>query len=424
MRIFRANKEYKVKRVKTRTNFIAIFMSFIACLYMACSDDDSSSSSSDDTSSGEVSDSEDGTNDDSSGSDAETVEANSSCDTAGEFAWVEQGTTYAICEDGVWVSYEVGSVEYETGFETCKFNYGAAWQASSSTQEHYDGLDYIAVWLGDNAYYNSGFEGKMLEMCLTISATPMIYAYVIAEFGKDMGLVDCDVADDSTHCTHGAEIIRNYFQDSILYRYQKYAYGFRKRLLEDYEEAYVDTFKTIWLIEPDYYQYSVSGSEQKLAYDSIEQVNGGIPDSLMGVYFAQIVDTIKTYLPGAKIAIDISPWIEEPEAWYANFDLDLVDYGSTSGGRTLPGSTKIRSSNDMTWAGIAELLNRPIMADAGYDAGGAGTGHASAWDVPANINARIEDGVIGVMQMDAALDYPARVDTIKPQITATIPWCE
>lgn len=414
-----------MKHAKTRSNFIAVFTMLVACLYMACSDDDSSSSNSETDSSGEVSgEASDGTGDTSTSGDAETVEANASCETAGEFAWVTQGTTYAICEDGVWTSYEVGSVEYETGFETCKFNYGAAWQAASATEEHYDGLDYIAVWLGDNAYYNTGFEEKMLEMCLEVGATPMVYGYVIAEFGKDMGLSDCDVASDSTHCTHGAEIIRNYFQDSILNRYQAYAEGFRDRLLEDYDEAYVDTFKTIWLIEPDYYQYSVSGSEQKLAYDSIEQVNGGIPDSLMGVYFAQIVDTIKAYLPGAKIAIDISPWIEEPEAWYANFDLSIVDYASTSGGRTLPGSTKIRSSNDMTWAGIAELLNKPVMADAGYDAGGAGTGHAKAWDIPANINARIADGVIGVMQMDAALDYPSRVDTIRPQVTATIPWCE
>jgi len=56
--------------------------------------------------------------------------------------------------------------------------------------------------------------------------------------------------------------------------------------------------------------------------------------------------------------------------------------------------------------------------------GGAGTGHNTAWDLVANINARIADGVIGVTQMDAASNYAARLDTIRPQLNpVTAPWC-
>lgn len=183
-------------------------------------------------------------------------------------------------------------------------------------------------------------------------------------------------------------------------------------------------FESIWLIEPDFYQYSESGSKQKEKFDGIAQLDGGIPDSMMGVYFKQIVDTIKAYLPAAKIAIDISPWALDQEAWYSNFDMDIVDFASTSGGRTYSSTEKIRPTNPATWSDIARITGKPVLADAGYDAGGEGTGHAKMWDQPANINARIENGVIGVMQMDAALDYPARLDTIRPQITAKIPGCE
>lgn len=316
------------------------------------------------------------------------------------------------------------SFSHTPGFNPCQFNFGAAWQAAHEDAEFYKGVDYIAVWLGDNDFYNA-FEARMVETSAEIGATPMIYGYVIAEFGKDMGLEDCDVAkkNETSLCVGGANLIREYFTDSILYRYREYAMGMRDQV-EGRLEQNPDTYESIWMVEPDFYQYSESGSNQKASYDSIAQLGGGIPDAEMGLLFRQIVDTIRTYLPAAKIAIDVSPWVLDQAAWFANFDLSVVDYVSTSGGRTLAGSEKIRSGNIATWKQIHEITGKPILADAGYDAGGKGTGHAVAWDKPENINARIENGVVGVMQMDAALDYPARLDTIRPQITAKIPGCE
>lgn len=306
------------------------------------------------------------------------------------------------------------------GFSPCQFNFGAGWQAAHEDSAFYAGLDYISVWLGDNDFFN-GFEERMFDITRTVHATPMIYAYVIAEFGKDHGLVDCDVKDSETkeyivpnHCTDGANLIRQYFQDSILFRYREYAAGFRS-LIESYPDMNPDTVQFIWLIEPDYYQYSVSGSEQDQNFD---QNGGGIPDAMMGVYFAQIVDTIRAYLPASKIAIDISPWILDQAAWYANFDLSVVDFASTSGGRTAASSARIRSQNPTTWAEIAQLLGKPILADAGYDAGGLGTGYNKAWGIAENINARIADGVIGVTQMDPDSLYSARVKALRSQLLA------
>lgn len=315
------------------------------------------------------------------------------------------------------------------GFDPCQFNFGAAWQAAHEDEEFYKGLDYIAVWLGDNDFYNF-FEQRMVDVCIAVNATPMIYAYVIAEFGKDMGLVDCDMADaenPKSLCTHGADIIRNYFADSVLSRYEKYASGLRNQV-EIFWEKDPNTYETIWLVEPDFYQYSESASNQKFAFDSVAQENGGIPDAEMGAYFKQIVNVIRTYLPAAKIAIDISPWISDVDTlnqdkWYGNFDMTIIDYLSTSGGRTSAASEYVRMGNKAKWRYLYELTGKPILADAGYDKGGAGTGHATIWDKAQNILPRMADGVVGVMQMDAKYGYPAIVDTIRPQLNYTYPWC-
>lgn len=344
----------------------------------------------------------------------------------GAFNWIETGTSFYRCESLVWNAYKVEP--HKRGFDPCQFNFGAAWDTQKERDStNYAGLDYIAVWLGDNDFYN-GFEERMVKMCVNIHATPMVYAYVIAEFGKDHGLSDCDVKDsEKTHCTHGAQLIRDYFADSILYRYKAYAEGMREQLIYRLDVD-ADTFQTIWLIEPDFYQYSETASKQKELYDGAVQEGGGIPDAEMGVYFKQIVETIRTYLPAAKIVIDISPWIADKDAdgfvkWYSNFDMNLVQFAGTSGGTSLAINTKIVSSNKATWAGIHEVTGRPILADAGYGAGGGSTGHKAPWDNVLNLKARMAEGVIGIMQMNAANDYPMRADTIRPQLKAEFPWC-
>ncbi len=354
----------------------------------------------------------------------------------GSYRWIEEGVSFQVCENGFWVNDSVK--KHNPGFDPCQFNFGAAWQNAHEDSVYYAGLDYVSVWLGDNDWYNS-FERRMVDMCLKIHATPMIYAYVIAEFGKDHGMDDCDVAKSrgkKSLCAYGADLIRNNFRyssdeanpdDYILSRYQKYAKGVAKQVSRVLDST--DVFAPIWMIEPDYYQYSQMASEQSVAINGEAQLNGGIPDSMMGVYFKEIVDTIKTYLPTAKIAIDISPWVSDKdsmglEKWFSHFDMSQVDYVSTSGGRTSASSGKIRGANKLTWQKLYNTLKKPILADAGYDAGGKGTGHAEIWDDIANLEARAKDGVVGVMQMDAALDYPLRASYIRSRLQVDYPWCK
>ena len=155
---------------------------------------------------------------------------------------------------------------------------------------------------------------------------------------------------------------------------------------------------TIWLIEPDFFQYSVSGDNHETRFS---QLNGGIPDAeLCGNYFNDIVATIKAALPNAKIAVDISPWLNEGiVTWYANFDQSKVDYLFTSGGRTQGGQTRIRSDNNnlLTWAGASAAMGgKKIIADDGYGVGGGAEENYDDWMNVDNLNARIADGVIGI----------------------------
>ena len=390
---------------------LKIYFFFLFVIFIACSDDESSTQPGDNPGEGEA------------------VQPLEPCEANEEntYRWQEEGVTFLVCENGKWTPDSVK--EHKPGFDPCQFNFGAAWQNAHEDSIYYAGLDYVSVWLGDNPFYNE-FEKRMVRTSLEIFATPMVYAYVIAEFGKDHGMDDCDVAKSrgkKSLCVHGANLMREFFEDSILYRYRQYAEGmaFQAYNLLDIGEK----FESIWMIEPDFYQYSEMASEQSADIKGEEQLNGGIPDSMMGVYFKQIVDTIKAYLPDAKIAIDISPWVSDKdsmglEKWFSNFDMSLVDYVSTSGGRTLADSEKIRSANKLTWKKLYETLKKPILADVGYDAGGKGTGHAKPWDDISNLEARAKDGVVGVMQMDAALDYPLRASYIRSRLQVDYPWCK
>jgi len=230
----------------------------------------------------------------------------------------------AAAAEAAAIAEKQAQVAFSTGFQPCQFNFGSAWTAEDddkyfsqgAVSNRLRGMDYISVWLGDNEFYNS-FEERMVETSYNIGATPMIYAYVIAEYGKDQGLVDCDVsaaATQASHCTDGANIIRNHFDD-ILARYTAYAKGMKEQLDFAYKNNELkvtpEEFVSIWLIEPDFYQYSESGSNQKYAYDSVAQVGGGIPmprwRNISRLSWKRFMPTclpqklLLTFLPGWKI---------------------------------------------------------------------------------------------------------------------------
>ena len=275
-------------------------------------------------------------------------------------------------------------------FDECRFNYGRQWQNSFNENTDFSGkgLSHLAIWIGDNDNYNQYWEGSMVRAAKKNNLTPVFYAYVIAEYDKDQGNQDCDVGSPN-HCTNGAETIRNKWSN-IISRYRSYAQG----VAQDFGTSGT----TIWLIEPDFFQYSVSGDNHDTRFN---QVGGGIPDAdLCGKYFNDIVSTIKSALPNAKIAVDISPWLNDGlVTWYANFDKSKVDYLFSSGGRTQGDQERMRSDNNnlVTWAFASSAMGgKKIIADDGYGVGGASNNDYGDWLNVSNLNNRISDGVIGL----------------------------
>lgn len=185
-------------------------------------------------------------------------------------------------------------------------------------------------------------------------------------------------------CVLGAQSIRNHWAD-MLKLYAENA--------QELAKIYKDN-PSIWLIEPDFVQYSVLGDPND------KQVGGAISNADMATKYGEIVRTIKTYMPNAKIGLDISPWLNEKLAtWYSYFDASMVDLFFTSGGDTRAALPVIRDRdyNFVTWKEVAQSLGgKPVLADDGYGVGGGNIPDYDDWLRIDNIKERSLDGVIGV----------------------------
>ena len=86
---------------------------------------------------------------------------------------------------------------------------------------------------------------------------------------------------------------------------------------------------------------------------------------------------------------------------------------------TNPGATlRLRpaaSSARCRWQGLPET-GKPILADTGYGANGMSAGHDPNWDVVANINARIADGVTSIAQYNPNSSWGTTISGIRSQL--------
>jgi len=292
----------------------------------------------------------------------------------------------------------------QAAFDPCKFNFGKGWTNGTNLS----GVDFATIYAGDGGY-NQWHHGDFLQETKDAGVTPMLYGYLTAFQAREKGgLKDCDVGEPSL-CTGGSNYIRQH-KSEIIALYETYS--------QNAASIHGKNANIIWLVEPDLYQYSVSGDNQrKTDMGKTGQTGGGIPDADIAAYFKEIAQAIRKHMPNAKIGVDISPWIKSPQAWYNNFDKSIIDYAFTSGGRTEAANTKIRSENNMTWAQAHTYTGKPILADCGYGVGGGKDGHHSEWDSETNIEARMSNGVISINQFDARSDWATSVlNSLRPKL--------
>jgi hypothetical protein len=185
--------------------------------------------------------------------------------------------------------------------------------------------------------------------------------------------------------------------------YKSYAQGFAS--------CYGTTKPIVFEMEPDWYQYTGSSQTEPMT------------EAQAGTIMGQFVAAVKQYLPNAHFSIDISPWVGNNGAdngaeWYSHFDMSLFTFVNTSGGSTQGNATRIRSSNQMTWAGVSQVTGKPILADTGYGVNGSSAGPDPNWDAAANINARMADGVVSISQYNPASTWGSTISSVRPQLNA------
>ncbi len=316
------------------------------------------------------------------------------------------GATGAAGSGGVGGSAGSGSVVNKV-FNSCRFHFGALEGTARGSSALAQQIDiFTPGWMGQKDTFD------MMGVCTETAAggplagkVPVIVAYVAAFYAKrHFGRCDCNVTTCGTNndlCHNGAADIQQNLT-SILNVYKSYAQGFAS--------CYGTTKPIIFEMEPDWYQYTITEQTQAMT------------EAQAGTIMSQFVDAIRQVLPNAVFSMDISPWVGSNGAdngaeWFSHFDMTKFTLINTSGGGTDATSTKIRAANLMTWAGVSKVTGKPILADTGYGVNGSSAGHDPNWDNPANINARIADGVLAITQYNPSSSWATTIGNVRSQLT-------
>jgi len=291
-------------------------------------------------------------------------------------------------------------------FNPCRFHFGALDDQGTSILQQLD--TFTSGWMGQKDTFDMSYVCTETNAGGKVAGKiPVLVAYVAAFYAKrHFGRCDCNVTSCGTNndlCHDGAADIQQNLT-SIINVYKSYAQGFAS--------CYGTTKPIIFEMEPDWYQYTYTG-QQTMA----------MTEAQAGTIMGQFVDAVKQYLPNAYFSLDISPWVgsngaDNGKEWYSHFDMTKFSFINTSGGSTDATSTKIRSGNSMTWAGVSQVTGKPILADTGYGVNGSSAGPDPNWDVAANINARMADGVVAITQYNPASSWGTTIANVRSQLNS------
>jgi len=294
-------------------------------------------------------------------------------------------------------------------FGSCRFHFGTVDSVAKNNSAMIQQLDFFTPgWMGQKDTFDMQYVCDYTKSGGTFAnQIPVIVAYVAAFYAKrHNNLKDCNAAGSQQDLCHaGAGFITDNLA-KIVATYESYASGFAG--------CYGTTRPIVFLMEPDFYQYTIS-----------EQDRPWTPQTA-GTTMSMFVAAMKKHLPNAVFSMDISPWVapndgqDNGKQWYANFDMTAFTFINTSGGSTQANSPKIRGDM-MTWAGVSQVTGKPIMADTGYGVNGSSAGPDMAWDTPANINARIADGVISISQYNPSSNWGTTISGIRSQLKMPCP---
>jgi hypothetical protein len=296
-------------------------------------------------------------------------------------------------------------------FPDCRFHFGTIdSKAKSGGGSLISELDFFTPgWMLGESFDQSYVCDETRAGGELEGKVPIVVAYLAAGIVKRIAnICDCNVPDCGTNndlCHQGAALVTQHKQ-TILNAYRSYSQG--------YAGCYGTTKPIVFVMEPDFFQYTIS--EQTAPWTPAEA----------GQIMSEFVMALKTSLPNAHFSIDASPWVppdngsDHGAEWFSNFDMTLFTFTNTSGGGTNANTAKIRNDNNMTWAGLHQASQKPILADTGYGANGMSAGEDPNWNNVENINARIADGVISISQYNPGGNWANTISGLRPQLDMPI----
>ena len=101
--------------------------------------------------------------------------------------------------------------------------------------------------------------------------------------------------------------------------------------------------------------------------------------------------------------------------------MNLFTFINTSGGGTRPAPPNIRGDK-MTWAGVSQVDREAHPGGHRLRRERLVGGPDAAWDSAANINARMNDGVISIIQYNPSSSWGSTISSVRAQLN-TPPFC-
>ncbi len=221
----------------------------------------------------------------------------------------------------------------------------------------------------------------------------VFYTYFIGfQACKQGGYCDCNTSAAPNLCSNGAQWIRN--NSAILIN----AYGQYAKAVY----AASPNKPVIWWLEGDFVQYTVGGGSTQQNPLSYAEA---------GTLTRQIICAIKANEPNAIVAMNHSPWNSDAVSqafWTAmpKDALDLIWVQGPGDSDTLTNSgTYNATTANYKW--LHDYTGLKIMAETSF----AGAGANNRWTstTAANINARIANGVIGVLVSNPPSTYQSNI---------------
>ncbi len=288
----------------------------------------------------------------------------------------------------------------------CAFAWGAPASGSNYSQ-----LNFVSTWVGDetngglNSWSATGTNNSCGDCTLVqnvagTNSMVVFYTYFIGfQACKMGGYCDCNTSPTPNLCSNGAAWIRSNRAQIIR------AYGEYARVVY----ARSPNKPVIWWLEGDFPQYNATSQTQPLSYAELGQLT------------RDITCAIKSNEPNAVVASNHAPWLADDVTtgfWGAQPTdvLDLIWVQGAGDTDAFPNS----GSYNATTANFAWLHNHTglkIMAETSYQSSSSGDRWSTT--TAANINARIANGVIGVLVNQPPSNYQSAFTALNSNLNST-----